>query len=81
MLLGLEGTPREHPAVHLLRVDSRPDAAWWLLVILELLAVKEGGSPILEVGAKAFQGQVVRRGGCIEAVGEVQIFEDFMDVV
>jgi len=63
MLLGLEGTPREHAAVHLFRVDSRSDAAWWLLVVLKLLALKEGGSPILEVGAKAFQGQVVRRGG------------------
>jgi hypothetical protein len=56
VLLGLEGAPGEHAAVHLLRVDSRPDAAWWLLVVLELLALKEGGSPILEVGAKAFQG-------------------------
>jgi hypothetical protein len=63
MLLGLEGTPGEHPALHLLRVDSPPDAAWRLLVILELLALMEGGSPILEVGAKAFQGQVIWRGG------------------
>ena len=63
MLLGLEGTPGEHAAVHLLRVDSPSDAARELLVVLELLALKEGGSPILEVGAKTFQGQVVRRGG------------------
>ena len=40
VLLGLEGAPGEHAAVHLLRVDSPPNAAWGLLVILELLALK-----------------------------------------